>query len=128
MSQETLRWRYLRHPEARFRVAKLMSHQGLEGYMIFEVARRDPTCRIHDVMVKRLHDVRRMLKLFAQHFQTIGSLNTIRLVMADGHPYGRDLWKAGFVTRPAQGVFQIRSAGETFDRCAWHITSGDQDV
>ena len=105
-----------------------MNHQGLEGYMIFEVGRRDPTCRIHDVMVKRPSDVRRMLKLFARHFQTMGTLNTIRLVVADGHPYARSLWKAGFVTRPAQAVFQVRSAGAAFNQCAWHITSGDHDV
>jgi len=128
MSQETLRWRYMRHPDSRFKVAKLMSHEGLEGYMIFEIGRRDPTCRIHDVLVKQPRDLRRMLMLFAQHFQTMGSLNTIRLVVADGHPYSRDLWKAGFVTRPAQGVFQVRSAGGVFGHCAWHITSGDQDV
>jgi hypothetical protein len=128
MSQETLRWRYMQHPETRFRVAKLMSRDGLQGYLIFESGRRDPTCRIHDVMVKRSRDVRRMLTLFARHFQTIGSLNTIRLVMGDGHPYARDLWKAGFLSRPAQGVFQVRSAGGVFNQCAWHITSGDQDV
>jgi hypothetical protein len=69
-----------------------------------------------------------MLILFARHFQTMGSLNTIRLVVADGHPYSRDLWKAGFITRPAQGVFQVRSAGGVFGHCAWRITSGDQDV
>jgi hypothetical protein len=128
MSQETLRWRYMRHPDSRFRVAKLMSHEGLEGYMIFDVGRRDPTCRIYDVLVKRPRDLRRMLMLFARHFQTMGSLNTIRLLVADGHPYSRDLWKAGFITRPAQGVFQVRSAGGVFGHCAWRITSGDQDV
>ena len=128
MSQETLRWRYMRHPDCRFRVAKLMSHEGLEGYMIFEVGRRDPICRIHDVMVKRATDVRRILQLFARHFQTMGSLNTIRLVVADGHPYARSLWKAGFVTRPAQTVFQVHSAGAVFAQCTWHITSGDHDV
>ena len=69
-----------------------------------------------------------MLTLFAQHFQTMGSLKTIRLVIADGHPYAHNLWKAGFVKRPAQVVFQVRSAGGVFGHCAWHITSGDQDV
>jgi hypothetical protein len=127
MSQETLRWRYMRHPDAHFRIAKLMSHEGLEGYTVFEVGRRDPTCRIRDVIVKRRQDVRRMLMLFVQHFQTMGSLNTFRLVIADGHPYAHDLWKAGFVKRPPQGVFQVRSAAP-FHQCAWHITSGDQDV
>ena len=128
MSQEALRWRYMRHPETHFRIAKLMSGEGLEGYMVFEVGRRDPTCRIRDVMVKRPQDVRRMLTLFAQHFQTMGSLKTIRLVIADGHPYARNLWTAGFVKRPPQVVFQVRSAGGAFHQCAWHITSGDQDV
>ena len=128
MSQETLRWRYMRHPDRRFRVAKLMSHEGLEGYMIFEVGRRDPTCRIHDVMAKQPRDLRRMLMLFAQHFQTIGSLNIIRFVVADGHPYARSLWKAGFLSRPAEAMFHVRSAGGIFGQCAWHITSGDQDV
>jgi hypothetical protein len=69
-----------------------------------------------------------MLMLFAQHFQTIGSLDMIRLVVADRHPYARSLWKAGFLRRPADAVFQVRSAGGIFEQCAWHITSGDQHV
>jgi len=128
MSQETIRWRYMRHPDSRFRIAKLMSREGLDGYMVFEVGRRDPICRIHDVIVKQPRDVRRILTLFARHFQTMGSLNTIRLVAADGHPYARNLWTAGFMKRPAEAVFQVRSARGTFDQCAWHITSGDHDV
>jgi|SRR5688572_10896244 len=128
MSQETLRWRYIRHPDFRFRVAKLMGHEGLMGYLIFEVGAHDRTCRIHDVLVKRPRDLRRMLILFARHLQTTGGPSTIRLVLGDRHPYGRDLWKSGFVTRPAQAVFQVRSAEGGFHQRAWHLTAGDKDV
>ena len=128
MSQETLRWRYIRHPDHRFRAAKLMTEEGLTGYLIFEVGQQDRTCRIHDVLVKRPRDLRRMLVLFAQHVQTMGHPSSIRLVLADRHPYGRSLWKSGFLARPAQSVFQVRSAERGFNQQAWHLTAGDKDV
>ena len=128
MSRETLRWRYFRHPECRFRVAKLTSREGLSGYLIFDVDWDDRMCRIHDVLVKRPRDLRRMLILFARHLHAMGGLRTIRIVLADRHPYSRDLWKLGFVTRPAQAVFQVRSAEGAFDHRTWHLTSGDKDV
>jgi hypothetical protein len=128
MSQETLRWRYIRHPDHRFRAAKLMTDEGLTGYLIFEVGQQDRTCRIHDILVKRPRDLHRMLVLFAQHVHTMGSPRSIRLVLADRHPYSRSLWKSGFVARPAQSVFQVRSAETGFNQQAWHLTAGDKDV
>ena len=128
MSQETLRWRYIRHPDYRFSVAKLMSDGELTGYLIFEIGQQDGTCRIHDVLVKRPQDLRRMLSLFARHVQRMGGPSSIRLVLADHHPYRRNLWKCGFMTRPAQAVFQVRSARGVFDHCTWYVTSGDKDV
>lgn len=128
MSQETLRWRYIQHPDARFKVAKLMSREGLMGFVIFEAGRSDRTCRIHDLAVKNPRDVHRMLMLFAQHVQPRRSAATIDLVVADRHPYARRLWKSGFIAGPPQAVLQVRSTEQDFNRCAWHITSGDRDV
>ena len=73
-------------------------------------------------------DLRRMLTLFVRQFQSPSGPSTIRLVLADRHPYSRSLWKSGFISRPAQGVFQVRSTKEGFDQPALHITSGDKDV
>ena len=60
MSQAALRWRYIRHPDYRFRVAKLVNEDGLAGYLIFEVSASDRTCRVYDVLVKRPRDLRRL--------------------------------------------------------------------
>ena len=128
MSQATLRWRYIQHPDHQFKVAKLVSDEGLMGYVIFEWSVQDRICQIYDLVVKRPQDLRRMLTLFVRQFQSPSGPSTIRLVLADRHPYSRSLWKSGFISRPAQGVFQVRSTKEGFDQPALHITSGDKDV
>jgi hypothetical protein len=69
-----------------------------------------------------------MLMLFAQHFQPMRGAASIDLVVADRHPYARNLWRSGFLPGPAQTGVHIRSGERSFNQYAWHITSGDRDV
>jgi len=128
MSQETLRWRYIRHPDYRFRIAKLMSRDELMGYLVFYLDPDLRTCSIADVLVKRPGDLRPMLTMFARHCQHITGLSSIRLVLSDQHPYRHIPWRSGYVRRPAQAIFQVHAAEKCFDRCAWNVTLGDKDV
>jgi len=129
MSQATLKWRYFQHPRYRFRVAKLVRDGEFMGYLVFEPpVAPDRTCRVHDVIVKRSKDLRCLLALFVRHCQSTGDSSRIRVVLCDRHPYAQALWKTGFVPRPAQAVFQVRSPEGSFVKPGWHITSGDKDV
>jgi GNAT superfamily N-acetyltransferase len=126
----TLQWRYASHPQAAFKFAVLLRHGQPAGYLVYEVPEGSRECSIYDLLLPQPADLGSMLALFARHLADAGGVDAIRLLLNDGHPYRRQLWKLGFVARASSGVFQLygRNARARLEGCRWFLTYGDKDV
>lgn len=129
-SFKTLAWRYRDHPNSFFRVARFIYRGELRGYVIFKADLAERECTIQDVVVANESDLPCMLALFLGYCIEQGSVDFIRLVLSECHPYIRKIWRLGFVPRELQGVFQV------FDPLLpgsgiiepWWLTGGDKDI
>ena len=127
---EALTWRYVKHPNDKFGIAKLHKKGELVGYLIFTSSELDRTFYIYDLIVKDRKDLLRMLALFVIQLIQYSGFNAIRLVLNDKHPYCGNLWKLGFIRRKDQGTFYIywpNGFAHTLTS-TWALTFGDKDV
>lgn len=129
-SVEALRWRYATHPTLDFEFASLHRHGQLAGYLVYSVVEEERECSVYDLVLPDESDVGCMLALFVTQLAGRGGIDTVRLLLNEDHPYGRHLWKLGFVARRPSGVFQLhgKSARALMGGCKWLLTLGDKDI
>jgi|GraSoiStandDraft_17_1057272.scaffolds.fasta_scaffold564113_1 hypothetical protein len=71
-----------------------------------------------------------LLALFVKHCADQGGIDTIRLQLSGGHPYGKQLWKLRFIAREDAAVFQLYGpkAQARLGESKWFLTYGDKDI
>ena len=129
-SLQALHWRYVDHPGCTFEFARLDRHGQPAGYLVYQVSQASRECFIYDLILLEQGDLGCMLALFITQLADQGGVDIVRLLLNDGHPYGRQLWKLGFVARDPSGVFQLygRSARNGLGGSRWFLTLGDKDI
>jgi GNAT superfamily N-acetyltransferase len=127
---KTLRWRYQSHPERGFKFAKLVHEDQFAGYLVYKVSQPMRVCTIYDCILLENGDLGCMLALFVAHCADLGGIDTIRLMLNGGHPYGERLWKLGFIARQDSGTFQLYGpkAQARLRESKWFLTYGDKDI
>jgi hypothetical protein len=128
--REVLRWRYIDHPQYRFKLAKLNRLGQPAGYLVYRVSDAERECSIYDLLLSRDSDLGCMLALLVEHMSKEGGTDILRLMLNNDHPYGNQLWKLGFIPRSPWGVFQLygRTAQARLAASRWFLTYGDKDI
>jgi len=123
-----LNWRYARHPRIKFKIAKLVDHGRVAGFLVFEDERADRSCSIYELAAATPADLRSMIALFILRAFADADVATLRVLLDDRHPARACLRRLGFIPRRAEAVFQVHSRGGVAERIAWQVTSGDKDA
>ena len=125
-----LTWRYVDHPHCSFKFAKLVNHGRLVGYLVYELSQANRECTVYDLLLLERGDLGCMLALLVGHIAGQDGIDAIRLLLNEQHPYGKLLWKLGFIARDDAGVFQLHGpkAQVQSREATWFLTYGDKDI
>jgi len=124
----SLEWRYVRHPHSRFTFASYWRDGSVRGLLIFEDTTLGGACSIYDLFALAEEDMRAMLALFILRSSAVPGIATIRVALDGAHPARDALRRVGFIARPAEAVFQVRSRSGDAERSRWRISQGDKDT
>ncbi len=124
----SLEWRYVRHPHSRFTFATYWLDAAVRGLLVFEDTTLGGACTIYDIFAQADEDMRAMLALFILRSSAVPGIATIRIALDGAHPAREALRRVGFIARPAEAVFQVRSQGGGAERARWRISQGDKDT
>jgi GNAT superfamily N-acetyltransferase len=124
----SLEWRYVRHPHSRFTFASYHRDGAVRGLLVFEDTSLEGTCSIYDLFALEDADLRAMLARFILRSSAVPGIATLRVALDDAHPARESLRRVGFITRPAEAVFQVHSRDGGAQRARWRITQGDKDT
>lgn len=124
----SLRWRYVQHPNTRFRYGAFSRGPELRGFLVYEDASLEQSCTIYDVAAMTPEDMRAMLALFILRGLDTPGHSTLRILLNERHPARACLRGLGFIARRAETVFQVHSSDGTAEALAWYVTQGDKDT
>jgi GNAT superfamily N-acetyltransferase len=123
-----LEWRYVRHPHSRFSFATYLYEGRVRGLLVFEDTTLEGTCSIYELFALGDEDMRALLALFVLRSSAIPGVATLRVAVDEAHPARESLRRVGFITRPAEAVYQVHSLQGDAERARWRITQGDKDT
>ncbi|MFN0207932.1 MAG: hypothetical protein ACKVS6_16615 [Planctomycetota bacterium] len=134
-SGEYLRWRYLMHPEFRYRIAAVGNSSEIIGYMITRRGVFDDRSDqlIVDFLVARgdLDTMRTLLKWAADRGREEGAAQ-LSCMLPAATPWFADLQRLGFFTRPTKYEWTVSHNKRPFEthnlRKEWFYTLGDTDL
>ncbi len=130
-SLKSLMWRYDRAKQKRFAIIKGYRNDALVAYLVYIIDENEKACYVYDILVEEQNDVCSFIKQFIQSLRNNTRVNSVRVLLNEGHPYSSSLIRSGFMKRKGNNLFQIylpeNSKIET-DMIVWMLTAADKDV
>lgn len=131
-TRRSLQWRYTNHPgDESFSIATCHIDNNLIGYLVYVINADTKTLTVSDLMVMHEKYISGFVKLFIDTIKKNIRIDSIRIILNEGHPYCGQLKKVGFSAR--KGGQQVQTfvpdkAVTALDRYQWFLTAGDKDV
>jgi hypothetical protein len=85
-------------------------------------------CSVFDLRGETEEDLRALLALFVGRGLSSAGLASVRVLLDSAHPARAALRRTGFITRPADAVFQVYPGARGTPDSDWRITQGDKDI
>jgi hypothetical protein len=129
-SSENLEWRYGRHPNLKFKKAKVFHKNRLVGYIIHRLDSQNNVI-IYDVLFLENRFIKSSLRLLLKRYWKHERINSIRIpLINENHPYCNAFNKSGFFRRKSEGVFQMYrpKSIESSKNLKFFFTLGDKDI
>ncbi len=131
-SCRSLQWRYRDHPDSEsFSIATCHLSGNFIAYLVYSVNTEAKTLTVYDLMVMEAKHTCGFIKLFIDFVKENIQVDSIRIVLNEGHPYCSYLKKIGFSARKGGQSIQIlvpNRAEASLNGYRWALTAGDKDV